>query len=281
MRKIGIKILEGRRLNKSKILILAPLVLFVSFMIQKLLSVKRMDKIKLIIVLFIVALSITSFVYAYGDKGTPCLDCHTVFATTVLVSVSPTEVTAKAGDSVEFYATVTGSGYHKGYTQSAIAVPIGWIGGGDYIGYTKGTFLDGTPADNYYTELRSDPDHYEEFHGMVTIPSDAPEGDYMVEVWGAGCDENGAKASDMKTIIVHVTFPGDIDGDGDVDSDDLYIFAGAYGSSIGDPAYEPEADLDDDGDVDAYDLYIFARNYGKPSYSHLKLFKRRLGSSNR
>ena len=58
-------------------------------------------------------------------------------------------------------------------------------------------------------------------------------------------------------------FPGDLDGDGDVDYDDLVIFSIAYGSQMGDANYNPIADLDYDGDVDAYDLFIFADNYGK------------------
>ncbi len=56
---------------------------------------------------------------------------------------------------------------------------------------------------------------------------------------------------------------GDIDRDGDVDSDDLCIFADTYGSNVGQPSYNPEADIDGDGDVDADDLYLLARNYGK------------------
>lgn len=62
---------------------------------------------------------------------------------------------------------------------------------------------------------------------------------------------------------VTVTIQGDVDGDRDVDSDDLHLFAGAYGSSVGDPAFNPNADINSDGDVDFNDLYILARNYGK------------------
>lgn len=51
-----------------------------------------------------------------------------------------------------------------------------------------------------------------------------------------------------------------MDGDGDVDSDDFYLFAGAYGSS---PPSNPWCDLDGDDDVDPYDFNIISRNYGK------------------
>jgi hypothetical protein len=56
------------------------------------------------------------------------------------------------------------------------------------------------------------------------------------------------------------TLQGDVDGDGDVDPADFYIFAGAYGTS---PPSDPRCDLDGDGDVDPADFYIFAGNYGK------------------
>jgi len=62
---------------------------------------------------------------------------------------------------------------------------------------------------------------------------------------------------------VLVTVLGDIDGDGDVDRYDYGIFAGAYGTSEGDPNYVPEADLDGDGDIDRYDYGTFAGNYGR------------------
>jgi len=58
-------------------------------------------------------------------------------------------------------------------------------------------------------------------------------------------------------------FPGDLDGDGYVGSNDEAIFSAAYGSQMGDPNYNPIADLDYDGDVDADDLFIFTGNYGK------------------
>ena len=59
---------------------------------------------------------------------------------------------------------------------------------------------------------------------------------------------------------LQLTIAGDIDGDGDVDPDDLARFGEAYGSS---PLNSPECDLDHDGDVDPDDFAIFAENYGR------------------
>jgi len=55
---------------------------------------------------------------------------------------------------------------------------------------------------------------------------------------------------------------GDIDDDVDVDFDDFILFAASYGTSVGEPFYNPEADLDNDDDVDFDDFIIFAANYG-------------------
>jgi parallel beta-helix repeat protein len=58
-------------------------------------------------------------------------------------------------------------------------------------------------------------------------------------------------------------FPGDLDGDGDVDRYDLGLFVFTYGSEMGDPNYNRLADLDYDRDVDDDDFAIFEQNYGK------------------
>jgi len=63
-------------------------------------------------------------------------------------------------------------------------------------------------------------------------------------------------------IIVDWRIKGDIDGDGDVDSDDLLIVAGAYGSNVGQSNYNLKADIDSDNNIDVDDLHQFARNYG-------------------
>jgi len=61
---------------------------------------------------------------------------------------------------------------------------------------------------------------------------------------------------------VPVACPGDVDGDGDTDLSDLAALLAAYGSSVGDPNYNPAADFDGDGDVDLTDLGFLLSDYG-------------------
>jgi len=56
---------------------------------------------------------------------------------------------------------------------------------------------------------------------------------------------------------------GDADVDGDVDSNDFYVFSGCYGMSIENPSYNPSADFNEDGSVNSEDFYILSGNYGK------------------
>ncbi len=58
------------------------------------------------------------------------------------------------------------------------------------------------------------------------------------------------------------TILGDMDGNGNIDSNDLYLLARAYGTSVGNPDYNWLADLDRDDDVDSDDLNLFAGKYG-------------------
>jgi len=63
--------------------------------------------------------------------------------------------------------------------------------------------------------------------------------------------------------MVLVTIPGDIDGDGDVDASDLFDLSMAYGSSLGDPNWNPYGDFNRDNKVDASDLFELNTNFGK------------------
>jgi hypothetical protein len=57
---------------------------------------------------------------------------------------------------------------------------------------------------------------------------------------------------------------GDLMGnDQDVDGDDLIGFMLAYGSSAGDTNFNPVADINRDGTVDHNDLFMFAGEFGR------------------
>jgi hypothetical protein len=55
--------------------------------------------------------------------------------------------------------------------------------------------------------------------------------------------------------------PGDLNGDGDVDGDDLSEFLNAYANGF------PEADLNGDTEINAADVAVFAANYGRNNCS--------------
>lgn len=64
---------------------------------------------------------------------------------------------------------------------------------------------------------------------------------------------------------IMVRFMGDINDDGKVDIKDLHIVALAYGSSPGDPNWNPAADVNHDGKVDIRDVALVAKNFGEHS----------------
>ncbi len=50
--------------------------------------------------------------------------------------------------------------------------------------------------------------------------------------------------------------PGDINGDGNIDNNDFFSFLACYGSSTGDPNFNPAADLDNDGRITINDYRL-------------------------
>ncbi len=74
-------------------------------------------------------------------------------------------------------------------------------------------------------------------------------------------DADGDVASLPFALAVSLPSP-DIDGDGNVNFADFILFAGKYGSRIGQDRYDPRCDLNGDGQIDFADFLIFAADFG-------------------
>jgi len=96
-----------------------------------------------------------------------------------------------------------------------------------------------------------------------------PYGNYTISAYAVPilCEETDRADNNYNMDdIVLVTIAGDLDGDGDVDSYDFYLFSAKYGSEEGDEFYHANWDFDGDGDVDSFDFYIFSGKYGQSIY---------------
>ena len=99
---------------------------------------------------------------------------------------------------------------------------------------------------------------------MVWNTSGFARGNYTMSVCaGPVPEESRTDDNFMADGVICVANPGDVNGDGKVDVRDLYAVARAYGSSEGQPNWNPACDINSDGKVDTRDYYITCRNYGK------------------
>jgi hypothetical protein len=76
-----------------------------------------------------------------------------------------------------------------------------------------------------------------------------------------GYPEFSGQTVNADSILLKYTYYGDIDANGEVNADDLTIFANNFGKPLG--AGQIDGDIDFDNDVDADDLTVFANNFGK------------------
>lgn len=65
------------------------------------------------------------------------------------------------------------------------------------------------------------------------------------------------------TVYFTITFREDLNYDGKVDMQDLYIVIQAFGSYPGHPQWNPIADINEDNTVDTRDIYLIITNFGK------------------
>jgi len=100
--------------------------------------------------------------------------------------------------------------------------------------------------------------------GNATLTSLA-EGSHRVVVYATDLSGNTGVSDPVYFTVLTSFIPGDLDGDKDIDIDDIYIAALAFGSSEGHPRWNMLADLDNDGYVSIFDLYLIASKFGTGS----------------
>jgi len=62
---------------------------------------------------------------------------------------------------------------------------------------------------------------------------------------------------------ISITFPGDANGDGQVDASDLSDLSKTYGLDTSEPGWNPKCDFNGDGKTDVSDLFDQGKNYGR------------------
>jgi hypothetical protein len=77
-------------------------------------------------------------------------------------------------------------------------------------------------------------------------------------------DAGGSQNSASKNVTVSLAnLLGDLDGDGRVTMNDVFIVLDAFGSTPGKPNWDPIADINTDGRVDMTDIFVVLDNFGK------------------
>ena len=94
----------------------------------------------------------------------------------------------------------------------------------------------------------------------VNVEPSAAQGNYSLRIMGNG---GGVTESMTQSINLRVAFNPDINRDGKVDMKDVATVARAFGSTPGDPNWNPMADLNEDGVVDKVDIAMVVEDFGK------------------
>jgi hypothetical protein len=88
-------------------------------------------------------------------------------------------------------------------------------------------------------------------------------GNYTISAYAWPIPGEKDTSDNLMSRIVTLTIPGDINGDGSVNLQDLVFLAKAYGSSFGTARWNANADINGNLKVDLPDLVILAKNYTK------------------
>jgi hypothetical protein len=111
----------------------------------------------------------------------------------------------------------------------------------------------------------------------VTLPAGSPTtvtftwntngfayGNYTISAYALPTPgETNTGNSNLTGGAVTVTIPGDVDGNGRVNMNDIVSILKAFGSTPGQPNWNPNCDIDGEGRVDMSDVVIAVSNFGQ------------------
>lgn len=100
------------------------------------------------------------------------------------------------------------------------------------------------------------------FSIQITIPYWAAPGTAMMNV-SAYTPYGDPHSPTTLSAAFQISLVGDVNGDHQVDMQDIGIVSLAYGSHLGHPRFNPLADVNKDDKVDLWDIALVARNFGK------------------
>jgi len=89
------------------------------------------------------------------------------------------------------------------------------------------------------------------------------KGNYTLWAYAWPVQGEADMSNNLMGKAITLTVPGDINGDGSVNLQDLVLLANAYGSSMGTAKWNANADINGSLTVDLSDLVILAKNYGR------------------
>jgi hypothetical protein len=175
--------------------------------------------------------------------------------------------------------------FGSGFTVHRMIAP--WISGATWASLTNGVSLDDAESE-VFTLASAGANASAAAIGTGTLHLDVTE---AVQAWIAGAPNNGlllrpfagasngvdlstseaAVQSERPTLVVRFIAPppppvcvGDINGDQSVNTADLTLLLGAFGTCTGDAGYNAAADFDTSGCVNTLDLTTFLGAFGLP-----------------
>lgn len=167
--------------------------------------------------------------------------------------------------AINDFGQITGIAIRNGVSEAFLATPIREVTGevvlSDWDASSEGVEIEYWISVGDLVEYGTAP---LDALGRVTIPTTLDDGRYRLTIRASHwllrttmIDILGGGAQFAMTLI-----NGDCNGDNEVSVGDYAVISSAFGSSEGEPGWDPQADLNGDGSVDIGDLAILSTNFG-------------------